>query len=76
MWVCDVCGERFAEPIVRHYREDMNGEGAWEDFYISLCPYCGSDEVWGESDLNDDDDLFAPEPEWVEARRELESLHD
>lgn len=41
MWVCYCCGWRFERPDVRHYREDMNGEGAYQDFYEELCPSCG-----------------------------------
>lgn len=43
--LCRVCGARFAEPITATYREDMNGEGAYQSFYIDLCPDCGSEEV-------------------------------
>jgi len=61
MWVCNLCGSEFEEPTVKHYREDMNGEGAWQDFYEDRCPYCGSEEVEEMPIPTDDDenDLFA-----------------
>ena len=44
-FVCLCCNLGFDEPGVHHYREDMSGEGHWQDFYIPVCPYCGSEEI-------------------------------
>lgn len=43
-WICCLCNSRFEEPAVKHYREDMNGEGAWLDFWENRCPCCGAEE--------------------------------
>jgi DNA-directed RNA polymerase subunit RPC12/RpoP len=42
---CHLCGARFDEPIATAYREDVNGEGAYQTFYIDRCPDCGSEEI-------------------------------
>ena len=55
MWFCNSCFSRFDKPAVDHYREDMNGEGAWQDFFENRCPYCWSDEVEEISEVLDDD---------------------
>lgn len=59
MMRCRVCGSFIDEPSVYHYIEDMNGEGALQDFYIDYCPFCGSEELDTLPDL--DDDLTAEE---------------
>lgn len=35
MFVCDECGEAFETPY--SYREDMNGEGMYDEFFESPC---------------------------------------
>ena len=50
MWKCYWCDAEFDEPGNHHYREDMNGEGAWQDFFVKICPYCGSEEIEEVSD--------------------------
>lgn len=45
VYKCWICNREFDAPKTYHYREDMNGEGAWQDFYVNCCPYCGSDEI-------------------------------
>lgn len=42
---CQCCGAIFYEPHMIHYREDMNGEGAMQDFYVSVCPSCGEEQI-------------------------------
>lgn len=39
---CKDCAHRgwVQEPC-----EDMNGEGAIQDFYVPVCPICGSEEI-------------------------------
>lgn len=27
---CEICGERFDEPLIVSWREDLDGEGHWE----------------------------------------------
>ena len=71
---CYICDAQFDEPTVRRYREDVNGEGAFQNIYVQTCPYCGSEEIEALPP-EDDDDLFAPEPDWVRERREWEELH-
>ena len=44
-YICNHCNSLFDEPAIDHYREDMNGEGAFQDFYIPICPCCGSEEI-------------------------------
>ena len=44
-YICYACNSLFDEPDQYHYREDMNGEGAFEDFYPRICPVCGSEEI-------------------------------
>ena len=69
MWVCNYCNSQFEDPSVHHYREDMNGEGAWQDFWENRCPYCGSEEVeeTEEMDLND---FCTGSSVWIAARNE------
>ena len=42
---CSDCGLRFDSPATWSYREDMNGEGAYQTFYVAVCPRCGSEEI-------------------------------
>lgn len=42
---CQCCGAAFDEPDIITYREDMNGEGAYQAFYIAACPDCGDDYI-------------------------------
>lgn len=35
MYICDYCDEVFEEPV--EYKEDMNGEGAYQTFSVSPC---------------------------------------
>lgn len=49
-WVCYVCNSTFDEPDIWHYREDMNGEGAWQDFYVPICPCCRAEGIQEESE--------------------------
>ncbi len=44
-FLCENCNEAIEEPYVYHYREDLNGEGAFADFFVSVCPLCGSEEL-------------------------------
>jgi len=55
---CNSCNALFDEPSIHHYREDMNGEGAFQDFYIPICPCCGSEEIeeLPEPDEEEDDE--------------------
>ena len=52
-WICCLCNSRFDAPVVKHYREDMNGEGAWQDFWESCCPCCGEQMI---RELEDNDE--------------------
>ena len=48
-WVCYVCNQHFDEPKIVLYTEDVNGEGAYQNFYCPVCPLCGSEcieEEW------------------------------
>lgn len=45
MYQCYICNSEFDEPDTWHYTEDMNGEGAMQDFYVPICPVCGSEEI-------------------------------
>ena len=49
-WVCYVCNHTFDEPEIWHYTEDMNGEGARQDFYIPICPFCGAEGIEEEQE--------------------------
>lgn len=55
-YICEACGDEFKEPIEDIWREDMNGEGAFETFCELYCPHCGSDRI-REWDEEDDDEL-------------------
>ena len=44
-WRCECCGAVVDDPDIWHYREDMNGEGAWQDFFVQICPCCGAEEI-------------------------------
>ncbi|MDY5510169.1 hypothetical protein [Dysosmobacter sp.] len=37
---CEICGERFDEPLIVSWREDLDGEGHWETSLQVLCPVC------------------------------------
>lgn len=43
-YICEVCGEVFAEPQERTWYED-HGEGMRERWTALLCPFCGSEEI-------------------------------
>ena len=45
MWRCNSCGTIFDEPCVYSYIEDMNGEGAYQQFFVPKCPCCDSEEI-------------------------------
>lgn len=45
MYQCYICNSEFDEPGTWHYTEDMNGEGAMQDFYVPIFPVCGSEEI-------------------------------
>lgn len=42
---CADCGAEFDEPKLYRYREDMNGEGAFQTFTVLACPRCGGETV-------------------------------
>lgn len=46
MFICDECESIFDEPDVAHECYDMDGEGHWQDNYIDVCPFCGSEYVY------------------------------
>ena len=74
MWFCNECFSKFDEPSIKSYWENLDGENGWQRLHEAHCPYCGSEQVEAMREI--DDDLFAPEPEWVRERREREELHD
>ena len=43
-WRCLICGVRFDEPVVRVYRENLDGENGIETRTVAECRYCG--EEW------------------------------
>ena len=53
-YYCRRCKALFDEPATWHYREDMNGEGAWQTFYVPICPQCGNED-YEELEEPDDD---------------------
>lgn len=55
MYRCYECRRLFHEPDQFHYREDMSGEGHWQDFYIPVCPYCGGEEIADLPDLDEEE---------------------
>lgn len=55
MWHCDYCGTIFDEPCVYSYIEDMNGEGAYQRFFVPKCPCCGSEEIEEDEDNAEDE---------------------
>ena len=76
MFVCNYCGKTFKEPRIKRYWENLDGENGWERVCEEHCPYCGDEEIEAlPEELSGDDDLYAPEPDWVETRREWEELH-
>ena len=68
---CLICGTLFDEPCVRSYLEDMNGEGAFQRFFVPYCPCCGSEEF--ELLPEPDDDLTAEEEAEIN-RRDFEAF--
>lgn len=63
---CDVCNALFDEYSVHHYIEDIDGEHHFQDFYVPVCPCCGSDEITALPE--DDDDLTAEEETEINRR--------
>lgn len=57
MMICNGCGCRFDEPIIRRVKENLDGENGWQTFYEKRCPYCGSEEIEEimEEDIDNDD---------------------
>lgn len=73
---CDYCGRTFSEPSVKTYMENLDGENGWQRCVDSFCPFCGCETFEPLPNADDDDDLYAPEPDWVRERREWEEDHD
>ena len=48
MYVCYCCGARFGEPRIERYREDMDGEGAMQEYAVQCCPACGGEQIEAE----------------------------
>ena len=45
MYVCHCCGARFLEAAIERYREDMDGEGAMQEYTVLRCPECGEEHI-------------------------------
>ena len=59
MWTCCECERTFDEPVVKAYRENLDGENGWWEYTEAHCPYCGSefiDETFEEYFDGGDDD--------------------
>jgi rRNA maturation protein Nop10 len=41
METCKYCGAEYAEPYMRHYFENLDGESGVEERMEEVCPYCG-----------------------------------
>ena len=44
MYICEICGNVFDEPVVRSWL-NYHGEGMYEPYGEELCPDCGSDKI-------------------------------
>lgn len=53
MMICRCCGCRFAEPIVRRVKENLDGENGWWTYTEKFCPACGDDNI--DEEENDED---------------------
>lgn len=72
MFKCCYCGSTFDEPSVYHYRENLDGEYGWQDFYVEQCPYCGDEEV---EPIPEDDELTLEEVQEIN-RRDFEAWEE
>lgn len=52
MYICDICGARFVEPLILRGTEDLDGEGRRERSRRVLCPWCESPYYEEERDEN------------------------
>ena len=52
MYRCEMCGERFDEPLILRGTEDPDGEGRRERSRRVLCPWCESPYYEEERDEN------------------------
>lgn len=73
LWKCLFCGETFDEPSIHHYRENLDDENGWQDFYVPLCPYCGDEDV--DPIPDDDDGMTLEEVQEIE-RRDFEEWEE
>lgn len=57
MMKCRDCGETFQNPEVYSYQECMGefwGSPAYETFYLIRCPFCGSENLEDNDDIQSD----------------------
>lgn len=56
--ICYWCGAEFDDPEPMRYRENLDGENGWQEFYVGVCPWCGAEEIGEPPPLR----RFAPVP--------------
>lgn len=42
MYKCEICETIFDNPLIKDWKEDMDGEGHFEHFKQVVCPICFS----------------------------------
>ena len=56
MFLCDICGTLFDEPVLISYSEIIDWDGNRESRREAVCPICGAGEQYFTEILKGDDD--------------------
>lgn len=56
MFLCDICGTLFDEPVLVSYSEIIDWDGNRESRREAVCPICGAGEQYFTEILKGDDD--------------------
>lgn len=60
---CRWCGKQFDKPSYKAEIDGFDENNREIVMQTFKCPYCGDTDLEWLGDFDDDDDLFAPEPE-------------